>query len=163
MEILVRHAEPGDYEAVHRVVTSPRFVAGTLQLPLQSVEAVRKRLAEPREGDYSLVAVVAGEVVGNLGLHTTPRPRRRHVGEIGMGVRDDWQGKGVGSALLAAALDLADNWLNLTRIELTVYTDNAAAIALYTRFGFAIEGTHRAYAFRAGQYVDAHAMARLRL
>ena len=46
-----------------------------------------------------------------------------------MAVRDDWQGRGVGTALMEAALDLADNWLNLTRIELEVYTDNAAAIA----------------------------------
>jgi L-phenylalanine/L-methionine N-acetyltransferase len=53
----------------------------------------------------------------------------RHVGSIGMAVRDDWQGKGVGTALMEAALDLADNWLNLTRIELRVYVDNAAGIA----------------------------------
>jgi putative acetyltransferase len=53
----------------------------------------------------------------------------RHVGSIGMAVRDDWQGKGVGTALMEAALDLADNWLNLTRIELRVYTDNAAGTA----------------------------------
>ncbi len=55
-----------------------------------------------------------------------PRPRRRHVGEIGMAVRDDLQGRGVGTALMRAALDLADNWLDLARVELTVYTDNAA-------------------------------------
>ena len=44
---------------------------------------------------------------------------------------------------------------------LTVYTDNARAIALYEKAGFAHEGTHRAYALRAGRFVDAHAMARL--
>jgi putative acetyltransferase len=163
VEITIRHAEPDDYAALNRVYTSPRVVEGTLQLPYQSAESRRKRLAEPVEGQYSLVAVVDGEVVGQLGLFATTRPRRRHVGEMGMGVRDDWQGKGVGSALMQAALDLADNWLNLMRVELTVYTDNAAAIALYTKFGFEIEGTHRAYAFRNGRYVDAHTMARLRL
>jgi L-phenylalanine/L-methionine N-acetyltransferase len=69
-------------------------------------------------------------VVGSLGLETSPtRWRMRHVGSIGMAVRDDWQGKGVGTALMEAALDLADNWLNLTRIELRVYTDNAAGMA----------------------------------
>jgi putative acetyltransferase len=59
-------------------------------------------------------------------------------------------------------LDLADNWLNLTRIELSVYTDNAAGLALYKKFGFEIEGTHRRYAFRGGRYVDAYSMARVR-
>jgi putative acetyltransferase len=90
------------------------------------------------------------------------RPRRRHVGDMGMMVRDDWQGKGIGSALMAAMVDLADNWLNLVRIELTVYTDNAAAVGLYQKFGFAIEGTLRRYAFRDGEYVDAYTMARVR-
>lgn len=79
-----------------------------------------------------------------------------------MGVRDDWAGKGVGSALMAAALDLADNWLNLHRIELTVFVDNEAALALYRKFGFVEEGRARDYAFRQGRYVDVFYMARVR-
>src|SRR5215204_3990579 len=127
MEITVRHAEPDDTEAIHRILSGTRAMAGTMQLPLQSVEDVRKRFfSETREGLYHLVACVDEEVVGHLGLETFSRPRRRHVGEIGMAVRDDWHGKGVGTALMEAALDLADNWLGLTRIELSVYTDNAA-------------------------------------
>ena len=39
---------------------------------------------------------------------------------------------------------------------------NAIGIALYEKFGFEIEGTHRRYAFRNGQYVDAYSMARVR-
>jgi L-phenylalanine/L-methionine N-acetyltransferase len=161
--VSIRHAEPDDYEAIHRILSSPRATAGTLQLPLQSLEGVRKRFfSETREGLYQLVACVEEEVVGHLGLETFTRPRRRHVGEIGMAVRDDWQGKGIGSALMEAALDLADNWLNLIRLELTVYTDNAAGIALYEKFGFVIEGTHRLFAFRNGEYVDAYSMARIK-
>jgi L-phenylalanine/L-methionine N-acetyltransferase len=64
--------------------------------------------------------------------------------------------------LLTAAVDLADRWLNLSRLELTVYVDNAAAIALYKRFGFQQEGVLRHYAFRDGAYVDVLAMARIR-
>ena len=163
VQVIVRHAEPDDYEAMHRIMSGPRAAAGTLQLPLQSAEAWRKRLAEPPEGLFMLVACAEGEVVGNLGLETSPnRPRVRHVGSIGMAVRDDWQGKGVGTALMEAALDLADNWLNLMRIELRVYVDNSAAVALYKKFGFEIEGTHRRLAFRNGEYVDAYSMARIR-
>ena len=132
-------------------------------MPFPSAEMWRKRLAEPAEGLFSLLACVGQDVVGQLGLHTFPgAPRRRHAAQIGMAVRDDWQGKGAGGALMQAAVDLADKWLNLTRLELEVYTDNEAAVHLYKKFGFVIEGTLIRFAFRDGQYVDAYTMARLR-
>ena len=87
--------------------------------------------------------------------------RRSHVASMGMSVHDDFQNRGVGSALMAAMIELADNWLGLRRIELEVYADNAAAIHLYEKFGFVIEGTARDYARRPGGFVDAHHMARL--
>lgn len=162
MKVEVRHAEPEDHHALRRIFSGPLVAANTLQLPFPSAESWRKRLSESREGLYSLVACADEEVVGSLGLEAHPtRWRRRHVGSIGMAVRDDFQGRGVGSALMRAALDLAENWLNLTRIELTVFVDNAAAIALYEKFGFEVEGTHRRYAFRDGEYVDAYSMVRL--
>ncbi|EJL6357787.1 GNAT family N-acetyltransferase, partial [Vibrio cholerae] len=110
---------------------------------------------------YAYVAVMDGEVVGNLGFELCTNPRRRHVGTFGMGVKDDVQGLGVGSALLKTVIDLADNWLNLKRIELTVYVDNERAINLYKKFGFVIEGESKAYAFRNGSYVDVYHMARV--
>jgi putative acetyltransferase len=117
---------------------------------------IEKRPAEAR----TLVAVIAHQVVGSASLD--PRKgRRAHVGEIGMGVHDAWTGQGVGTALMAALVDLADRWLGLRRLELTVYADNAPAVALYRRFGFEEEGRHRAFALRDGRYVDALAMARL--
>lgn len=161
--VTIRRAEPDDYEAIRQIYSGPKVIAGTLQLPFPSQEMHRKRLAEQPDGFYSLLACVDHEVVGHLGLSAHQRhPRRRHAGDLGMAVRDDWQGKGVGGALLQAAVDLADRWLNLSRLELQVYTDNAPAVALYQKFGFEIEGTLRKMAFRDGEYVDAYAMARLR-
>lgn len=161
--VTVRRAAPADADALARVYAGPRAYGGTLQLPFPTPETWRKRLAEPPEGTFQLVACAGDEVVGNLGLYTlTNNPRRRHVGQIGMAVRDDWQGRGVGSALMAAAVDLADNWLNLQRLELDVYTDNAAAIRLYEKFGFDREGVLRGFAFREGRFVDAYLMARVK-
>ena len=79
-----------------------------------------------------------------------------------MGVHDDFAGRGAGRALLAGLLEQADRWLALTCVELTVWADNARAIALYERAGFTREGLHKAYAWRDGAYVDALSMARLR-
>lgn len=160
--VVVRRAEPADADGIHATFLGAKAVAGTLQLPYPSVEMWRKRLAEPIPTDYLLVATIDGEIVGNAGLHAASKsPRRRHVGDVGMAVRDDRQRRGVGSALMRAVIELADGWLNYQRLELTVYTDNLAALALYRKFGFAIEGTCRAYAFRGGVYVDAYLMARL--
>ncbi|HUE99019.1 MAG TPA: GNAT family N-acetyltransferase [Anaerolineales bacterium] len=162
-QFTIRRAEPSDVEAMHRIYSMPGVIRGTLQLPYPSVENWRKRIAEPPDGTFNLLVCAGNEVIGQLGLHTFPHhPRRRHVGQIGMAVRDDWQGKGAGSALMQAMIDLADQWLNLSRIELEVYTDNESAIHLYKKFGFAIEGTHPRFAFREGEFVDVYAMARLK-
>lgn len=160
--ITIRRAEPEDFAAVRAIYAAPHAQAGTLQLPFPSLELWRQRLQTVDPNHHNLLACVGGEVVGQLGLHASPHPRRRHVADLGMGVRDDWQGRGVGSALMVAALDLADRWLQLRRIELQVYADNAAAIALYSRHGFVEEGRHREFAFRDGAWVDALSMARLR-
>ena len=161
--VRIRRAEPGDYPAVYEIYSSPRAFGGTLQLPYPSMEHWRARLAQSSDGVYHLAAEVEGHVVGMLTLETFPsRPRRRHVGTLGMGVHDDWQGRGVGTALMRAGVEMADRWLNLTRLELEVFTDNEAAIRLYERFGFVREGTMRQYAFRDGRYVDAYVMARIR-
>ncbi len=161
VDIRIRQAEAGDAQGLRDLYAMPKAQAGTLQMPYPTLAMWQKRLAE-RSG-YGLVAIVDELLVGDLGLWLEPNPRRRHVAGIGMGVRDDWAGRGVGSALLGAAVDLADNWLNLQRLELTVYSDNAAAIALYHKFGFEQEGCSPAYGFREGRFVDALHMGRVRL
>ena len=161
-KILVRHAEPKDLNDIYELQQGKQFVWGTLRSPYPSIEFARKQLENPREGVVSLVAEIDGKVVGRLGLTPHPRPRRKHTGDIGMGVHDNYAGRGVGNALMAACIDLADNWLNLTRLELDVFTDNLAAISLYKKFDFVEEGVKRAHAFRAGKYVDTLNMARFR-
>jgi len=162
MEITIRTANPSDAEAMLKCYTAPLAARNTLQIPYRSLESVREQLTKSGAGDHLLVAEIEGEVVGVIGLHTSSRPRVNHKAEVGMMVHDDWQGKGVGAALMRAVIELADKWLNLTRIELSVFTDNESAIALYRKFGFEIEGTLRKYAFRDGEFVDAFAMGRIK-
>jgi len=161
-EVTIRAAEPSDVAAVHAILRCPGVVANTLQLPWRPLEYTATRLFGSAPDHHYLVAVVDGQVVGQLGLDVEPGARRRDVGKFGMAVHDDYQGQGVGSALLAAMIELADNWLGLRRIELEVWADNARAIHLYEKFGFETEGRGRQYARRAGELIDALYMARLR-
>jgi putative acetyltransferase len=135
-DLVIRRCEPEDYKAVHRVYSSPGAMAETLGVPYSSEQAWREELAREREDNFAIVACVRGEVVGHLAPSVYMNPRTLHSGHIGIAVRDDWQGRGVGTGLMEACLDLADNWLSLTRLDLRVYVDNAPAIALYKKFGF---------------------------
>jgi len=159
--VTVRATRPSDAEAIAIIANLPGFRAGTLRLPFQSVEDTQRWLDKHDPSATRLVAEVDGKVVGNAGMNRLAG-RRAHSASIGMGVHDDFTGCGVGSTLLGALIDTADNWLAIKRLELTVYVDNARAIGLYEKFGFETEGRLRAFGFRNGEYVDAFTMARLR-
>lgn len=160
-EILVRSVEADDWEDIAAMQESANVVFHTLLLPYPSRDAIRDWLENLPANLVDLVAVVNGVVVGLLRMQPGSG-RRAHAARLAMMVHGDYQHRGIGTMLLTAALDLAERWLAISRVELEVFTDNEAAIALYQKFGFEIEGTLRAYAFRDGHYVDAYLMARIR-
>ena len=112
--------------------------------------------------DPLLAAEVDGRVVGLAGLEVSKPARQRHVGTLGIMVHREYQGRGIGRSLLSALLDIADRWLMLKRVQLTVFTDNQRAIGLYKSLGFVVEGTERFAAIRDGRYADEYLMARYR-
>jgi putative acetyltransferase len=157
----VRALRVSDAEAVTELMNLPGYRAGTLRPPFQSLDAVRKRMENPSPGALNLVVELDDKLVANGGMNRF-EGRRQHAANLGMGVHDDFTGRGIGTFLMAAMLDAADNWHDIKRMELTVYTDNEAAIRLYEKFGFEKVGMFRSYGYRDGQYVDAYTMARLR-
>jgi putative acetyltransferase len=162
-DIIIRAAEPSDVPALTELHNQPRAYWGTLQTPFTSMAAREKRFAGRGDNEIVLVALIDDKVVGSAGMVRETRHRRAHAAGLGMAVHDAYAGRGVGTALMQALVDVADRWWNIKRLELDVYADNPRAIALYERFGFEREGLHRAYAWRDGEYVDSLAMARLRL
>ncbi|CAN7248794.1 GNAT family N-acetyltransferase [Pararhizobium sp. LjRoot238] len=157
----IRASRPGDYEQIAAIMNLPGVRYGTLRLPHTRPEQTRTWLEAPPDGGLRIVAERKGAILGAAGLHRQTG-RRHHAAMLGMSVHDHHRRQGIGKALLQEIIDAADKWLNITRIELTVFTDNAAAIALYDAFGFEAEGIHRAYAFRDGKFADVVAMARIR-
>jgi putative acetyltransferase len=166
MSFTIRAMSPDDLATTVLLRNQPAVRRGTMSTPYESVDRMRKYLAEQAATgappETQLVACHGDLVVGQAALHRSSAARCAHVASIGIHVHEDWHGKGVGTALFAALLELADNWLNLRRLELMVFTENAPALALYKKFGFASEGLLRMDAFTDGAFTDAYFMARLR-
>jgi RimJ/RimL family protein N-acetyltransferase len=85
--------------------------------------------------DGTFAAVAGGEVIGSIHVGTSGHG----FGEIGMAIAREWRGRGVGSALMAAAIDWAREQ-GLHKLSLGVFAHNAAGLALYRKYGFVEEG-----------------------
>jgi len=103
-----------------------------------------------RTADGSVVAVAGGQIIGMLHVEAS----RHGFGDLGMLVHRDWRGRGVGSALVQAAIDWARGH-GLHKLRLEVFAQNTAAIALYRKYGFAEEGRRaRQYRRASGELWD---------
>jgi RimJ/RimL family protein N-acetyltransferase len=105
------------------------------------------------KGHLMLKGEIGGELVSILHVSRGPRPRVRHVGELGITVRQSSWGLGVGRHMMEAMLDWARE-SGLRKVNLKVRWDNARAIALYESLGFVQEGRQaRGYLFE-GAFFD---------
>ena len=104
------------------------------------------------------VALVEGRVVGWCDISSLERPIYAHSGVLGMGVIAEYRGNGIGNALLRSVLESAKT-RGLTRIELTVREKNLAALTLYRKVGFRVEGIKQKAVRLDGEYENLIFMA----
>jgi putative acetyltransferase len=161
-DVTIRPPRPTDASDLHACFSHPLVARKTLQMPSQEIGNAKNRLESSNKRLHRFVADVSGKVVGSISLHQSETPRMAHKASLGMMVHPAYWDKGIGSQLMATVIDLADNWLNIQRLELEVNTDNPAGVRLYQKFGFEIEGTKRWHAFGDGRLADSHFMARIR-
>jgi len=161
-KLAVRPRQPDDAGDLFVLFNEPDFLetalmrdpfadAGEINAWLDGVQASRR---------FELVVTRDGVCVafGALYVHAE---HFDHCGTLTMGVRSGYRGQGIGAALLRALLATARRFARLAKIGLTVLVENAPAIRLYRRHGFAIEGLHRRFARRAHGFCDAYSMALL--
>lgn len=160
--VIIRPIRAEDIPAFHKTMTHPGVSRTTLQLPAYELLTYEERYSKGSPNGHRFVAEADGEVVGNIGMFISNNPRMAHSAGLGMSVHPDYWGMGIGSMLMETVLDLADNWLNLKRVELDVNIDNPAAVRLYQNFGFEIEGTKRFHAFGDGRWADSYFMGRIK-
>lgn len=160
-EITIRPVRSEDAETIWEIARQQGVFETTLALPSDRLAQRAKRLAELGPDEHWLVAVANGAVVGLAGLNVGTG-RLRHSGYVFLFVAREHQGQGIGTRLLEALLDLADNWLLLRRVELTVMVDNDRAKRLYERLGFEVEGRRKLSVIAQGELQDEWLMARYR-
>ena len=138
---------------------SPRhpsaFTSDASESRTKTAASYRNRLGldRPEGGEFTLGAWLDGRLVGAISCERDTRLKVHHVGHlIGMMVRDECQGRGVGRALLVECIALARSAEGLNLLTLTVTAGNGPAVALYEHLGFVRYGSLPRAIFVAGQY-----------
>jgi mycothiol synthase len=144
--ITIRRIDPGgDARALHRA-DAEAFADNADSVPETFEQFRAEHLDRPaRDAEASIVAVVVDDddrIVGYL------LAERRDEGQLGyvcvLGVSASWRGRGVGTALVAAAVGI---WLaaGVRGAGLTVASDNPGARRVYERLGMTVLYTLEEY------------------
>ncbi|HLX77731.1 MAG TPA: GNAT family protein [Acidimicrobiales bacterium] len=152
-EIVVRPSTPADFDSwfalFEAVAAEGTWIGRESPLDQEDRRQAFRRLLESDEA-VTLVAESDDQFVGVLGMEV-----RHGLAEFGMMVDARWRGRGVGAALVQGAIAWASEH-GAHKIFLVVWPHNAAARALYKKFGFEQEGTFRRhYRRRNGELWDA--------
>jgi RimJ/RimL family protein N-acetyltransferase len=168
MSLIIREARPDDAEQLLAYVEG-LTAEPNIDVPLApgefnlTIEEERKILADYAASDNSvfLVAEVNGQIVGALNCKGGTRQALRHAATLGISVRNGWRNQGIGHALMARMIEWAQSTGVVKRVELLVYARNTAAIHLYEKFGFEVEGKRRRAVYQNGEYLDGFMLARV--
>lgn len=124
-----------------------------------SEQAAKKMIGvfQLAERSNLFVAQLHNEIVGYLIVKGEEPARIAHRGYVVIGIKEGCRGQGIGTALFQAALDWAKT-NGLRKLELTVIKTNDAAVKLYEKVGFEVEGVKKNSLCIDGKFVDEYLM-----
>jgi diamine N-acetyltransferase len=159
MHVHIRAFQAHDHKALHRWMNDPSVVAGlvgarsaafSLEQAKNWVEAAM--VLEGPDRKWAICRRDAPEALGFTALYGLGGGAAPQfaivVGEQAA------RGQGIGQAATALTLELAFGELDQRRVYLEVLASNLAAIGLYERLGFRLEGRLRGQVSRNGHHQD---------
>lgn len=159
-QVRLRGLTEGDFDPwLQAFVDDPTLgvVLGTEQDP--SLEELRGHLerwpvraAEGRGVDFVIADAESDDLLGAVNMFALDWHSRR--GEVGVWLRREARGRGIGSAALGLLLDWAFGSLQLARVEMTTIPENEQLPRLADRLGFVHEGVLRSRNLERGRRVD---------
>lgn len=164
--ILIREGKISDSKELQKCVKS---YLKSKQIPL--TESEFNELAENHEkwiqkfvdgkNDLLLIAEHEGAIIGNVDLMINGRQMLKHTGYIGMGIHEDWQGQGIGTAMFKVLLDWVEHNSDIEVLWLQVYSSNKKGLQLYSNMGFEETGRQKGFIkTESGEYIDNVIMTR---
>ena len=149
----IRPLEESDREGLHGMYQSMSDDALRWSMAPYTEETIDRWIGN-LPNLISLVAVHGGGIVGYASVHKFTHPRLAGTGDLNIYIHQDYQGAGLGTALMVMLLNSA-NEHSLHRINLEVVADNETAVHLFRKFGFNVEGRRvEAYKSQDGGLYD---------
>ncbi len=164
-KIFLRAFRNSDEEMISRIENHPDprktlFYAIPTTIEQQR-EKAEKFVSDPNSVVFTICRNEDNEPVGQTALLRIDWVGRMAIFYIGIADKENWS-KGYGSEATRMIIDYGIKTLNLNRIQLHVAVENEAAVKVYEKTGFKIEGTLRQAMFHEGRYCDFYVMGLLK-
>src|SRR6266581_3471744 len=161
--VQLRQARPEDLPAIHEIYAY-HVLHGLASFEEEPppLEELRRRFEDVRARGLPWLAADFGGVLAGYGYCAPYRARSayRFALEDSVYVREDMQGRGVGSALLAELIRRCEALGYRQLVAVIGDSAHAASINLHTALGFLRVGTLRSVGFKLGRWVDSVIMQR---
>ena len=163
--IRLRAREPEDEPLLYKWFNDPEVTENlALRYPLSHAQekSFIEHVSAPSfaHANFAIVLKATGELIGGVDL-TCAQPENG-CASLGIAIGDKarWDG-GYGTDAMRTVCRYGFDFMNLHRIELEVFSQNARAIHVYQSIGFVSEGVRREAFFKYGRHTDAVVMGLL--
>ena len=161
--LIIREARLEDAEALLSVVNEVASEENLILLDKgeYDVRLERRHILSAKSTGKTLILVaeVEGKVVGVGEVKIGEFKKNSHTAELGLAVIKEFRRLGVGKALMNEMLSSAER-MGVEKVWLSVFSTNDAAIALYRKFGFVLEGIRKKQFKIGNTYADELLMAK---